>query len=286
MSDQVLKSNADASVNFVTQKDVGYLEARYVRRRDHYVVVYLSSQTGCNRGCKFCHLTATGQTKYKDASREDYLNQAKDVLSYYKNQSPAQELNYNFMSRGEALANENLLNQNHLILDDLTNLAIEHDLTAKFNVSTIMPKTLKDRELFKIFRRYNPTIYYSLYSLNETFRKQWMPGAMDPNKALDNLKRYQKVTNKIINLHWAFIEGENDSLEDLKAITDLLDQKSLVCNFNVVRYNPFSGEEGKESSVEIIQRNYEFLQKNIPGRVKIIDRVGFDVKASCGMFIR
>ena len=283
---QVLKSTVDQSVNFVDQKDIGFLEARYVRRREHYIVVYLSSQTGCNRGCKFCHLTATGQTKYVDSTREDFAKQASMVLEYYKTQPKALEANYNFMSRGEALANENLLNQSHLILDDLTNLAIEQDLTPKFNVSTIMPKTLKDRQLYQIFRRYNPTIYYSLYSLNENFRKQWMPGAMDPIKALDNLKQYQKVTNKIINLHWAFIENQNDSLEDLKLITDLMDQKQILCNFNVVRYNPFSSNEGAESQVEVIQRNYEFLQKNIPGRVKVIDRVGFDVKASCGMFIR
>lgn len=283
---QTLKSLQDASVNFVDQKDVGFLESRYVRREENYFVVYLSSQTGCNRGCKFCHLTATNQTKFVNATRKDFLDQAKQVVTYYKTQPKAQEVNYNWMSRGEALANENLLNQSNAILSDLTELSLEHDVAPKFNVSTIMPKTLGDRKLSQIFRGHNPTIYYSLYSLNKDFRAKWMPGAMEPEKALENLKNYQGVTNKIINLHWAFIENENDSIEDLEKIVELINKKDILCNFNLVRYNPFSDKEGRESSEEVLKRNYEFLAKNIKGRTKIITRVGFDVKASCGMFVK
>lgn len=286
MNDSVLKSNEDASVNFITKSKIGFLEARYVRRKPNYFVTYLSSQTGCNRGCKFCHLTATDQTKFTNASLDDYMLQANQVFEHYLSQPKAEEVNFNFMSRGEALANTHLLENGYEIFNALSKLSIQHEVAPKFNLSTIMPKTLGDKDLFKLFMGFNPTIYYSLYSTNEEFRKKWMPGAMPVEKALANLKRYQKVTNKIINVHYAFIKGENDSEQDVRSVTDALKKENLVCNFNIVRYNPFSQDQGEESSEEVILRNAKIFSENISGYVKVINRVGFDVKASCGMFVR
>src|SRR5881398_1478877 len=67
------KSGQDASVNWDRPADVGRLEARYVRCCADYFVVYLSSQTGCAPGYRMCHLTATGQTRLRDASLQVQL---------------------------------------------------------------------------------------------------------------------------------------------------------------------------------------------------------------------
>ena len=81
-------SEQDASVNWDRPADVGRIEARYVRRSSDYVVVYLSSQTGCAQGCRMCHLTATGQTRLRDATIEEMLEQARTVLDYYQRAAP------------------------------------------------------------------------------------------------------------------------------------------------------------------------------------------------------
>ena len=260
------------------------MECRYVRRNPDYFTLYLSSQTGCNRGCKFCHLTASGQTEYENVDVADYLRQARIVFDHYKSQEPAKEVAFSFMARGEALANTVLLRDGRSLFSSLARLADVHNLVPKFNISTIFPTTLRSN-LARCFSPYYPTIYYSLYSMNPEFRKKWMPGAMEPNKALDLLSDYQKTTNKIIRLHWAFIEGENDSLEDLEAIAQAILSRGLVCDFNLVRYNPYSPVQGKEPSQDILQRNIDYLQTKIRGKAKIVNRVGFDVKASCGMFV-
>jgi len=283
---QILKSQEDASVNFVIPRDQGFFEARYVRRIPEYFIAYLSSHSGCNKGCQFCHLTATRQTSMEHASFEDYMKQARKVLNYASKQEKARAVNYNWMSRGEPLANKNLLKNSQEILTGLTSLSIENDLIPKFNISTIIPNEMKDLALSEVFKGITPTIYYSLYSLDKSFRKKWMPAAIDPLLALDNLKDYQRQTSKIIKLHWAFIENVNDSLESLDKIINEIDKRSLNIDFNLVRYNPYSTNYGSESSEDVIKRNANFIQERIKGKVKIISRVGFDVKASCGMFVK
>lgn len=287
--DRILNSTQDNSINIISEKSLGFTEARYVRREKDYFIVYLSSQTGCGKKCKFCHLTASGQTKFLHVNREDYLSQASSIVEQYNRvkpiEGPARIVHYNWMSRGEALSNPFLLNESFAILSDLTNLSTSNQLIPKFNISTIMPYEINKRELSEIFPGITPTIYYSLYSMNKDFRKAWIPSAIDPNKALEKLKRYQDDSKKTVKIHYAFIKDQNDSLEDLKQVCDAICSHDLKVEFNLVRYNPYSLEQGEESSEEVLNRNLEFLKNNLDSKVKMITRVGFDVKASCGMFI-
>lgn len=280
----ILKSQIDQSVNFVEEQLKGFLESRYVRKVEDYFICYLSSQTGCNRGCKFCHLTATGQTAFTDSDYSDFLSQAMQVFRHYRNEKPAKYMHYNFMARGEALANKYLINNADDILYQLADLAVQENLNPKFNISTIMPVTLK-KPLTDIFKIITPTMYYSLYSVNPKFRDKWLPAAMPVDQALDMLKDYQDMTKKIVKIHHCFIKGENDHPDDISDMIVELDKRDLLCEFNLVRYNPYSPEQGEESPQVQIDYNISLLTKYITGKVQTIPRVGFDVKASCGMFV-
>lgn len=283
---QVLNSKIDASVNFVEEQLTGFLESRFVRKCDDYFIAYLSSQSGCNRGCTFCHLTTTGQTSFVDSNHNDFVAQAIQVFKHYRKQNnPARWMHYNFMARGEPLANQILLNSGDELLLKLGQIAKEEGLPAKFNVSTIMPLTLK-KSLTDIFQYINPTIYYSLYSVNKEWRKKWLPAAIDTDEAFRILKDYQNFSKKITKIHYAFISDENDSIEDINNVCDAIDKHNLICEFNLVRYNPASPAQGTESPEEVINRNIEIINKRFKGnKVQIIPKVGFDVKASCGMFV-
>lgn len=285
MKVQVLNSNIDRSVNFVEEQLVGFLESRFVRKCDDYFIAYLSSQTGCNRGCTFCHLTATGQISFVDSSHNDFVAQAIQVFKHYRAQPVrAKYMHYNFMARGEPLANKILLESGDELLVKLGQVAKDEGLPAKFNISTIMPTTLK-QSLVDTFHYLNPTIYYSLYSTNPEWRKKWMPAAMNVDDALSMLKEYQDFSKKMTKIHYAFIAGENDSEEEINNICDAVDRTQLHCEFNLVRYNPASPDQGVESSEEVIKRDIDILTARLSGKVQIIPRVGFDVKASCGMFV-
>lgn len=280
-----MHSSLDESVNFVEEDLKGFIEARYVRREDRYFNCYLSSQSGCNKGCRFCHLTATKQTAFDDVDGPGFLKQAEDVFAHYRSEkrTSARFVHYSFMARGEALANQHMLRDADSILIPLANFAVQNKLNPKFNISTIMPKTLS-QPLIDVFKIVTPTIYYSLYSIAEPFRRKWMPAALPVDSALYMLKEYQQATKKIIKIHYAFIKDENDGMYDVIDVCDAIDDHKLAVEFNIVRYNPFSPEQGAESSEAVIERNFGYLMGRLNSRVRIIQRVGRDVKASCGMF--
>lgn len=284
---KVLNSEIDRSVNFVEEQLVGFLESRFVRKCDDYFIAYLSSQTGCNRGCTFCHLTTTNQTSFVDSSHNDFVSQLIQVFKHYRQEKvKAKYCHINFMARGEPLANKILLDSGDELLAKLGQVAKGEGLPSKFNISTIMPVTL-NKSLPQIFNYINPTIYYSLYSVDPIWRKKWLPAALDVNTSLTLLKEYQNFSKKIIKIHYAFIAGENDSENDIHCICDALDKHNLICEFNLVRYNPFSVEQGTESSMEVIERNLNIFKDRFKfnGKIQMIQRVGKDIYASCGQFI-
>jgi adenine C2-methylase RlmN of 23S rRNA A2503 and tRNA A37 len=278
-------SQLDASVNFVKRADVGRIEARYVRRTDDYVVVYLSSQTGCRQACRMCHLTATGQTKLRDTTRDEIVEQADRVLEHYRTQQPARSVHFNFMARGEPMLNHTLLHDSSALFDALWQRADALALRPRFLVSTILPAEHGDRPLDDVFRRYHPEIYYSLYSMAPAFRRRWLPKAQPAELALDRLAAWQRATYKIIKIHYAFIAGENDSERDVHGVCDALESRGLYAHINIVRYNPPSPAHGEEPPDDVLERNAAIFRTRLPkARVRVIPRVGFDVQASCGMF--
>lgn len=295
---QTLHSQEDDSVNFVF--DNGQ-EARYVQR-DGYFIVYLSSQGGCDRACRFCHLTQTGQTDMTQATLDDQLTQAGVVLEHYTRESQAgrvpkvRAVHFNWMARGEPLLNPVIRKEWNLLSQILRVLANRQGLLlVRMNISTIMPEELGVLENLEWWDKFlapsdsyniQPVLFYSLYSMKPEFRRRWLPKAMSATAALSTLGILQRRHRVELVIHHALIKGENDSVGDAIAIGEAIEREWVRARFNLVRYNPYSPAQGEEPDEETIQTYFDTLTKYmaIYGS-RIVPRVGHDVKASCGMFI-
>lgn len=305
MENKVFHSELDSSFNIW----VDGFEARFVQRSPDYFIVYLSSMKGCDQSCRMCHLTATGQTDSTPAYSRDFVKQFQAVIDELLRRKcfgilrDTPLIHINYMARGEPLLNRTLIEEFQRIHERMWDYYYEKTrkrVNLKPIISTIFPQAMHcgvgAREAFRTLNRLTettwvPSIYYSLYSMNEGFRKKWLGKALDPERALVYLnyydsitKGYHDVTNKI---HFALIEGENDDYQTHKEIVKALGQDHLWSlhdiPLNLVRYNPVNEvhREAWDESYDVVASHYQ--QMGHP--TKIIPKVGFDIKASCGMFL-
>lgn len=276
------RSSLDSSINF-TRADArgGMIETRFVQRTPERFIIYISSMLGCDKACRFCHLTQLGETNATCLTETEMLDQARTVLAAVGS-AGAQTVHFNFMARGEAMSNPSVGRE---LFKALARLASSYGLTTRIKLSSIMPLDIWTTDPSDIHDDDCPPVdlYYSLYSVSPEWRRRWIPKAMPPMRAMEWLKAYQDVTGQRVVLHWALIEGENDAESQAKAAADMAREVGINAEFNLVRYNP-ANEKSKESSATQIESYMAAMKSFVPGRVKKIPRVGADVKASCGMF--
>lgn len=299
MSGRKLTSVIDHTVNWVKNYGNSTIETRFVykgpfyggKENPNYIIAYVSSHSGCKMGCRQCHLTQMGDVDFKHVDINTYNDQLKLALDHYKeyySDKGITRCNINFMAKGEALANKYVVNSYSELYDVLNKTGESYGLKIKPNISTIMPNTIKEHKLIDIFKDKPVYIYYSLYSMEEGFRKKWLPNAMDYRLALDKLKEYQEKKNEVITFHWAYIAGENDNFDHVNKIANILASYNFNAKLNIVRFNPPPQISDKETSDDLIKSYFHLLNSkafNHNPMSYIVPRVGFDVAASCGMFI-
>lgn len=282
-----LASTIDASVNLA---DASGFEARYVRRDLHRAIVYVSAQAGCRQGCRMCWLTATGQRSDVDATVEQIVEQARRVLVEYDRDAavrgPARELHLNFMARGEPLDSPVVRYQMEEIVDSVRALTAPRGLDLKVLVSTILPRLHKDFSLVDFVGHLPVEVYWSWYSSRPEFRRKWLPAADDVERSFDRLAALSEATGRPARIHFALIAGENDRAEDAGDLAEALAARGMRAKVNLVRYNPPPGSESTEATEQKYQAyGYALSLSRYIESVKVVPRVGYDVRASCGTFL-
>jgi 23S rRNA (adenine2503-C2)-methyltransferase len=278
-----IESKTDPATNTVWKAEPnGYYEVRYADKMA-YEVIYLSAQSGCNQGCRFCHLTTSGQTSYVNAKRDDIYKQALCGLEQCRDHSDDLGLvHYNWMARGEPLNNPTVNSDTLFILSEM---AMQKGMRARHLISTIIPRDFCIRaEFVDRFYHLQPEIYWSLYTVDEDKRKHFMPNAAPVPAAVEKLLRWQEHSRKVIKVHFSVVPNLNDSKEDIEQLAYLLHGTGLRTDFNLIEFNAPEGVDAKPALSVEEARDIILSIMPKPTQVFIIPRIAPDAYVSCGMF--
>ena len=238
-------------------------------KHDYGNSLCVSSQVGCNMGCKFCE---SGRLK-----KVRNLNTSEMVLQLLKIE---EDLNIRIshlvlMGIGEPFDNY----ENVIKFIDIINTPKGIALGSRhITVSTcgIIPKI---KEFIKDGKQVNLAI--SLHASNDKLRNQLMPisKVYKLDDLMKTIKEYIKQTNRRVTFEYILLKGVNDKYENAVELARLL--KGMNCYVNLIPYNETSHIEFKKSDQNTILKFYDTLKKNNIG-VTIRREFGKKVSAACG----
>ncbi len=248
--------------------DGEHIEA-VLMRHDYGNSICVSSQVGCNMGCRFCE---SGRRK-KVRNLEAY----EMVLQIMMIEEELGERisHVVVMGIGEPFDNYDNLVNFLKIINHPKGMAIG---ARHITVSTcgIVPKI---KEFSNLGLQFNLAI--SLHAPNNEIRDMIMPinNAYPLDKLMPVLEEYYNNTNRRITFEYVLLEGINDSEENALELSKLV--RNLNCYINLIPYNETNNLNFKRSSTVQIMKFYDILKKN-KINVTIRKEFGGKISAACG----
>lgn len=249
-------------------QDKEHIEA-VLMRHDYGLSVCVSSQVGCNMGCRFC-----------ESGR---LKKVRNLFSYemvgqiLKIEAEIQERisSVVIMGIGEPLDNFEQVMDFIKIINDAKGISIG----ARHITLSTCGLIHKIRELQQCGLQINLAI--SLHASNDVLRNQLMPvnKAYPLKELLNTLKEYIHVTNRRVTIEYILLQNVNDSVENARELATII--RGMNVYVNLIPYNETNHLEFKKSEKKSIDLFYDTLKKE-KINVTVRREFGSKISAACG----
>lgn len=238
-------------------------------RHDYGNSICISTQVGCNMGCKFCesgrlkkvrNLTAGEMTEQILQVQEDIGDRVSHVV---------------LMGIGEPFDN----------YDEVTKFIeiINHDLGLAIGARHITVSTCGLIPKIKEFMNfpYQVNLAISLHAPTDELRCQIMPvaNAYPLKDLMQTIQKYIAKTNRRVTFEYILLQGINDSKECAESLAKLV--SGMNCYINLIPYNETENIGYKRSKEETIREFYDILKKNHTSVTKRKE-FGSKISAACG----
>ncbi len=258
----------DKTVKYAFRLYDGEVIESVVMSYHHGHTICISTQAGCNMGCRFCASTVGG--KSRDLSAGEMLGQ---ILAAQRDLS-LRISNVVLMGMGEPLDN----------LDEVLKFfklaSSEAGLHIGMRHFTLSTCGLCDKIRLLAEEKLPINLAVSVHSPFDEQRSALMPvnRKYPLGELVAALCYYQEQTGRRITLEYALDRGNNDSIEHAKALAKLF--SPLMFHVNVIPIN--QAREGfYQSEKEAVVRFVDFLTAHgISATVR--RELGSDISAACG----
>lgn len=262
----------DGTTKFLFELQDGSLVESVLMHFDYGKSLCVTSQIGCNMGCRFCasgllkkqRNCSSGEIVGQVMAVQKMLDETEDRLSHVV-----------IMGTGEPFDNYEEVMRFCKTINDDRGLAIG---ARHITISTcgVVPKIY---EFAKEKVQYNLAI--SLHAPNNELRDQLMPinHAYPLETLMEALRYYCSLNNRKLTFEYIMLKGVNDTEAHAKQLAQLL--KGLNAYVNLIPYNPVD-EHGFGTSEDFVTLHfYDILMKN---RIKatLRQKHGEDIDAACG----
>ena len=264
------KVERDIEVNkyLFTLNDGNHIES-VLMRHDYGTSICISSQVGCNMGCRFCESGRLKKVRNLTAGEmvEQILKVEEDINTRITHVV--------IMGIGEPF--DNFDNFKRFI--EIVNYQKGINIGSRhITVSTcgIIPKIREFGEF-----PYQVNLAISLHAPNNEIRNMLMPiNKVYPLDALmKEIRHYIKTTNRRVTFEYILLEGINDSEECANELCDLV--HGLNCYINLIPYNETNNLGYKRSKKDTISSFYDIIKKR-KINVTIRREFGTKISAACG----
>lgn len=240
-----------------------------IMRHDYGDSVCISSQVGCQMGCKFCASTLKGLERNLTAA--EMLGEiffANEILGKTVDSVVV-------MGTGEPLLNYDVLIKMLRLLHEDYCLGMSY---RKITISTcgIVPaiKKLRDEKI-------PVTLSISLHAPNDNLRSALMPvnSAFSLKSLLKAGDDYAQATGRRVTYEYILIGGVNDTEEHARSLAKIL--SGQLANVNLIPFNPVAERSFSPPTNNAVKKFFHFLNTHGIGAT-IRKEMGADVNAACG----
>lgn len=268
-AEKVQVSQADGTSKFLFRLYDGNLIESVLMKYHHGNSVCISSQVGCNMGCRFCASTLDGMVR--NLTPSEMLDQI------YRIQIISGERvdNIVIMGSGEPMDNYD----NVIKFLELINAEKGLNISARnITVSTcgLVPKIYQLADL-----KLQITLAISLHAPNDNLRRTMMPVANKYSIAeiMEACRYYISKTGRRISFEYSLVKDVNDTKECAGQLIKLV--KGMNCHVNLIPVNPIKERDYRQSEKRAIEDFKNKLEKN-GINVTIRREMGRDIDGACG----
>jgi len=272
-------SPKDGTVKYLFELEDGNLVEGVLMRYSYGNTVCLSTQVGCNMGCRFCASTLEGCVRsLRPGEMLSFLSEIE------RDEPPADGkdrtvTNIVLMGSGEPLDNyDNVVTfLRRVTSEDGPNISSRNISLSTCGIVPKIYKLIEDAP--------HVTLSISLHAHNNAMRSELMPvnRAYPIELVLEAANAYAKRTGRRVVFEYALIGGTNDSEADADALANRL--KGMLCHVNLIPLNPVK-ERGLNGVTR--QHAYQFQkwleQRRISATVR--REMGTDIEGACGQLRR